>query len=367
MYKITYKGKSDAGRIRTNNEDAYIVQTLWDDKHVLGVAIDGVGGYDGGERAAEIAKESIVSYLKKYPNGERLDLLKQAVVDANNKILKERNTKRQFPKMSCVLTACLVEIEKKQINMAHVGDTRLYQYCHGKLKKLSHDHSLVGYREEIGNLTEKEAMNHPQRNIINRLIGDEMHQVDDQDFLEASTFPLLSNTTLLLCSDGLCDMLTSAEMVLVLQQDIPLEEKVDQLILCANNKGGKDNITVVLIEYSSNEEGQKNPNVEQEFVSNLVDTEAKGKTDVKELESGKKNRNVFKFLLFILLTLMIGLAAGWLLHERYSELSGKISLNSVLQSKDTAVMELNDSSSIRVTGIDLARDTILKENQPDSQ
>ena len=246
MYKIA--GKSDPGKTRKNNEDAYVVQTIWDDKHILGVIIDGVGGYDGGERASEIAREAIVAYLEKYIHGERLNLLKQAVVDANNNIMEERIMKCQFPRMSCVLTACLVETGKKQINMVHVGDTRLYQYSRNELKKLSHDHSLIGYREEIGNLSEEEAMHHPQRNLIDRLLGDTVHQADDPDFLETATFPLLPNTTLLLCTDGLCDMLTSAEIISVLQQDIPLEDKLDRLIQFANDKGGKDNITVVLIE-----------------------------------------------------------------------------------------------------------------------
>ena len=246
MYKIG--GKSDPGKIRSNNEDAYIVQTIWDNNHILSVVIDGVGGYDGGERASEIAKETIVAYLEEYTHGERLHLLKQAVVEANNNIVEERTIKCQYPHMSCVLTACLIETGKKQINMVHVGDTRLYQYHRNELKKLSHDHSLIGYREEIGNLSEEEAMHHPQRNLIDRLLGNETHQVDDPDFLESITFPLLPNTTLLLCTDGLCDMLTSAKIVSVLQQNIPLEDKLDRLIQSANDKGGKDNITVVLIE-----------------------------------------------------------------------------------------------------------------------
>jgi len=249
MNKISYFGKSDPGKQRRNNEDANIACTIWDDNHVLGVAIDGVGGYDGGERAAEIAKETIVAYLKKHPNGERLDLLKHAVVEANNKIEDERQTKKKFPNMACVLTACLVEVEKKRINMAHVGDTRLYQYYGNALIKLSHDHSLIGYREEIGNLTEEEAMNHPERNLINRLVGETFHRVDDKDFIEAATFPLLPDSTLLLCSDGLFDMLTSAEMIPVLKQAISLRDKVRELIRLANDKGGKDNITVVLIDY----------------------------------------------------------------------------------------------------------------------
>jgi len=248
MFNISFSGKTDIGRKRKNNEDAFVAQYIWDNNHALCVVIDGVGGYEGGEVAAEIAQKTIVEYLEKYTNGERLDLLKQAVVEANNEIVKQGDIQRQFANMSCVLTACLIQTEKKLINMVHVGDTRLYQYHAGKLKKLSHDHSLVGYREEIGNLTEDEAMKHPQRNIIERSVGDVLHQIDDENFLEAAAFPLLPNSTLLLCSDGLCDMLKSMEMVSVLRKEISLEEKVQDLIDFANDKGGKDNITVVLAE-----------------------------------------------------------------------------------------------------------------------
>ena len=282
MGNIAYTGQSDIGKQRTNNEDTYIEQRIWDKNHVLGVVIDGVGGYEGGERAAEIAKETIVAYLNEHPDGERLDLLKHAVVEANNKIEGERQAKKQFPNMACVLTACLVEVVKKRINMVHVGDTRLYQFYGNALIKLSHDHSLIGYREEIGNLTEEEAMNHPERNLINRLVGETFHRVDDKDFIEAATFPLLPNSTLLLCSDGLFDMLTSAEILLVMKQSISLRDKVKELIRLANDKGGKDNITVVLIDYTGDELENNdipiNKCTEEDNRKIIIDSDKKGRS-----------------------------------------------------------------------------------------
>lgn len=294
--KIEFSGKTDMGKIRTNNEDAFIVQRIWDDNHILAVAIDGVGGYDGGEVAAEIAQKTIVEYLQTYSNGERLELLKQAIVEANNKIFEERAIQTQFANMSCVLTACLVEVEHKQINMVHVGDTRLYQYWHNELKKLSHDHSLVGYREEMGDLTEDEAMNHPQRNIIDRDAGSNHHEANDNDFLEAAVFPLQPNSTLLLCSDGLCDMLKSSEMVSVLEKKISLKGKVQQLINHANRKGGKDNVTVVLVEYQSNE---------LEFVASGVENEQPNiRINPLEEENHKsKSGNMIAFVSIALLIL----------------------------------------------------------------
>ena len=134
---ISFHGESDLGQKRTNNEDAFIAQTIWDDENVLAVAIDGVGGYDGGEIAAAIAKNTIIEYLENFPNGERANLLKQAVIEANNNILKSRTESEEFKNMSCVLTAILVETKRGMIHMAHIGDTRLYQYHQGKIMKLS--------------------------------------------------------------------------------------------------------------------------------------------------------------------------------------------------------------------------------------
>lgn len=251
--KIAYYGESDLGCVRTNNEDAFVVQKLWDDHTILAVAIDGVGGYEGGEVAAAIAQKTIPEFLEVSPNGERVELLKQAVTAANNAIYEARQEESGYPHMSCVLTAAIIDMAQRQISMVHVGDTRLYSFHEGELKKLSHDHSLVGYREEIGDLTEEQAMHHPQRNIINRDVGSAKHKVNDDDFIEAEVFPLLPNTTLLFCSDGLTDMITSAQIREILGQDTELSEKTKALIAAAKAEGGKDNVTVVLVEYQSDE------------------------------------------------------------------------------------------------------------------
>lgn len=249
---LIFYGQTDVGRQRTNNEDAFVVEQL-DEHTVLAVAIDGVGGYEGGEVAAEMAQKEIPAYLKEFTRGERLELLKQAVVCANNAIYDRRRLDTARPDMSCVLTAALIDAGRKVVDMVHVGDTRMYQFHHGELRKLSHDHSLIGYREEIGDLTEEEAMHHPQRNVISRVVGSDHHEVGDSDFLEAAEFPLLPNSTFLLCSDGLTDLITSKQIVAILERSISLEEKTQALIDAANDAGGKDNITVVLVEYQAEE------------------------------------------------------------------------------------------------------------------
>lgn len=248
-----YYGDTNIGKVRSNNEDNLIAQQIWDDLHLLLVVIDGIGGYDFGEAAAEIARHSIIKYLKDFPNGNCLELLKLAVANANNDIVQYKHFVPKYEHMGCVLTAVLIELDNRIINVVHIGDTRLYQYHSGILQKLTHDHSYVGSLEESGDLTEIEAMHHPHRNIIHRFLGDTCHMYDDQEFVDAAIFPLLSDSQLLLCSDGLYDMVTSTETCQILHQPIIPEKKVQMLIDKANTNGGKDNITIIVAEFESTE------------------------------------------------------------------------------------------------------------------
>ena len=254
MTQVSFFGHTDVGRVRTNNEDAYLVCNIWDDEHVLAVVIDGVGGYEGGEVAAELARDSILEFLTDHPEGDCLDLLKRAVIYANNCIYQERSYTSELSNMSCVLTASLIELASMRVNVAHVGDTRIYQFSNDQIEKLSHDHSLIGYREEIGDLTEEEAMNHPQRNIISRDVGSSFLEEQDTSYVEVASYPLESKNQLLLCSDGLCDMITSKRMSQILSLGRPVEEKVRMLIDAALDAGGRDNVTVVLVDIESDEE-----------------------------------------------------------------------------------------------------------------
>ena len=298
---LTFYGKTDMGRQRTNNEDAFVVESL-DSKTVLAIAIDGVGGYEGGEVAAEIAQKEIPNYLKKFNRGERLELLKQAVISANNSIYERRSLDTTRANMSCVLTAALIDTERKVVDMVHVGDTRMYQFHHGELIKMSHDHSLIGYREEIGDLTEEEAMHHPQRNVISREVGSERHEVEDPDFLEAQEYPLLPNTIFLLCSDGLTDLITSRQIVEILGQNISLENSAKMLIDAANKAEGKDNITVVLVKYQAAEEENK-----KIIENNQTSPIEKEKTlQVKEGKSISHKRNYLNVFILILSLLLAG-------------------------------------------------------------
>lgn len=249
MLQAIFKGITDLGNIRTNNEDAFYVSTIGNGSLILAVAIDGVGGYEGGEVAAQIARDSIIDYCNSVENPS----IKAAVVDANNQIYNACKQTAELKNMSCVLTAVLIDLNQRKFSMGHVGDTRLYQWHEGSFNKLSHDHSLIGYREEIGELTEIEAMRHPNRNLISKTLGNELVTIED-DFVEYSEFPIIPGAQLLLCSDGLTDMITSAEIINTLNnQSLTVSQKAQTLIDQAKSAGGKDNVTVVIVELTEDE------------------------------------------------------------------------------------------------------------------
>lgn len=322
MKDIKYFGDTNMGMVRKNNEDNLVVKKVWDNRHLLCIVIDGVGGYEGGEIAAEIAKDTMSSYIERYPSCEGddcLDLMKQALAEANNEIMTQRMNNSNAPRMSCVLTAALIDMNNNKLYMSHVGDTRLYMYNDGELRKLSHDHSLVGYQEEIGVFTEEEAMNHPHRNIIERSVGYEMHGKDDRNFIEAETFDMPLGAQLLFCSDGLTDMITSIDIKSILCQDIDVSEKVIKLIELANEKGGRDNVTVIVAKASDDEIENAEPEIEPEPPVFEKPSKENEEPQVPGVETPQKRNNLGKSLLIFVLGVLIGAGAIWAIFDNSSQ------------------------------------------------
>jgi serine/threonine protein phosphatase PrpC len=245
MSQLSYYGMTDPGRCRENNEDAYLLERKG--SYVIAAVADGIGGDEGGEVASYLACKCISDYLRDSPEkdlGE--DVLKQAVIYANNVVVSQQQNPR-LSSMGCVLTAVLFDMEQHLAYMCHVGDTRLYKYKDGVLTKLSRDHSLVGFQEDAGVLSEEEAISHPRRNIITRFIGNSRLYWNTNYMMDLS-FPIEADTQYLICSDGLYDMVTSAKIMEVLAQEGNQQQKVEALINRANLAGGKDNITAIILE-----------------------------------------------------------------------------------------------------------------------
>lgn len=244
--KATYYGETNIGKIRLKNEDSFVVEEVWGGTHLLAVVIDGVGGYFGGDVAAALTSRCIREHIigtTEYSN--EADVLKAAVIYANNSIISHQ----QIPslnRMSCVMTAVLINLCSGTMSVCHVGDTRLYLLENNHLRKLTSDHSFVGPLEESGQISELQALNHPRRNVITRYLGNKPLQLCT-DYLQCLTFKL-KTCTLLLCSDGLSDMVTSALTTeIITTSNISVQDQTHQLINAALDAGGKDNVTVCLI------------------------------------------------------------------------------------------------------------------------
>lgn len=328
---IQYIGLTDMGKSRTNNEDLWLCQKIWNESCIVAAVIDGVGGYEGGEVAAKIAAEELLSYLRRYPNGERSQILKEAMVYANNCIYRERVQKMEYGSMGCVMTAVLIEPEQGTVDMAHIGDTRLYELSEGELTKLSHDHSPVGRYEEWGVLSEKEAMEHPMRNVIERDLGHRLLENSVENYIEMEQFFLKGNATWLLCSDGLTDLVPGTQIRDILLSDESLDNQAKQLVDAANDAGGKDNITVVLIRTQEGDSFDETKNqidvvAKDELVVKMESLE--NRLQVENFKTkGKKFEIGIKRLGCIVVLFVWGVLVGWFTHLFYLDSQEEIRYN----------------------------------------
>jgi serine/threonine protein phosphatase PrpC len=237
-------GRSDVGRVRTVNEDRVHV----DAARGIFIVVDGVGGQAAGGRAADTAIDVLRARLERQ-TGAPADRVREAITDANNEIHRLASTRPEWRGMACVLT--VVVLEHGRAVVGHVGDTRLYAIRGDSIEKLTPDHSPVGEREDAREITEVEAMRHPRRNEVYRDVGSDPHRLGDEDFIWLDSVPVAAGTSLLLCSDGLSDLVPS-EAIRQIAAATPGDPArvVDSLVGLANDAGGRDNVSVVFIETS---------------------------------------------------------------------------------------------------------------------
>jgi PPM family protein phosphatase len=234
--------RSDPGRVRTNNEDLPLVDP---DRGVYGV-IDGVGGHVAGELAAAIACDVITQRLAR-PLGTPAERVREAIAIANNEIFKRAETSPDLHGMTCVVTLALVS--DSGITVGHVGDSRLYKLDSAGIRKITHDHSPVGEREDAGEIAEADAMRHPRRHEVFRDVGSAQRDKDEEDYVEVIEEPLDRESAILVCTDGLTDMVPSIAIEQVVRQHAGSPDAVvDALVNAANEAGGRDNVTVVYAE-----------------------------------------------------------------------------------------------------------------------
>ena len=233
---------TNPGLQRDVNEDRVHV----DVSRGLFVVIDGVGGHAAGGKAADIALTMVRARLER-ETGSVVDRVREAIAIANNEIHRAAGLRPEWNGMACVLT--VVVVDETRAVVGHVGDTRLYKLRDDRIDKITRDHSPVGEREDSNELSELEAMHHPRRNEVYRDVGSDPHQPDDADFIDVREIPFEPDAALLLCSDGLTDLIDSSAVHDVIDRFAGQPDQVVKgLIDAANAAGGKDNISVVYVE-----------------------------------------------------------------------------------------------------------------------
>ncbi|HYG62247.1 MAG TPA: protein phosphatase 2C domain-containing protein [Thermoanaerobaculia bacterium] len=242
LRRLAAASASDPGRERDGNED----RVLCDPERGIFAVIDGVGGESGGEVAAQIALDTLRGRLsRRTTDAERL--VREAIAQANKQIFDRAQAERGLAGMACVLTVAV--LDGPQVTVGHVGDSRMYLLRKGEIRKVTRDHSPVGSREDAGELSEADAMRHPRRNEIFRDVGSGPHQPDDPEFIETYRLDLDPESALLICSDGLSDMVASRDILAIAERHAGNPSAmVDELIDAANAAGGKDNVSVVVAE-----------------------------------------------------------------------------------------------------------------------
>ena len=232
---------TDVGRIREVNQD-YIFCSMEPVGKLpnLFLVADGMGGHKAGDLASRYTVETLTDSIKNSASDNPITIINDAIVEANTKLLEKAAESEQYTGMGTTLVVCTIIGESMYV--ANVGDSRLYLYD-GRLSQITRDHSLVAEMVALGKLGRDEARRHEKKNVITRAIGGAKEIM--ADFFEAE---LTAGNRIIMCSDGLSNMVEDEEIERVLASDIPIEDKTKQLLGRANENGGKDNIAVVIIE-----------------------------------------------------------------------------------------------------------------------
>jgi len=227
---------TDTGRVRDHNEDAYIVEPP------LYAIADGMGGANAGEVASQLALETIGEMQRA---GETT--LDDEVREANRVVFARSGEDTKFAGMGTTVTAALASADA--LHLVHVGDSRAYLLRAGSLRQLTRDHTLVDRMVQAGEISRDEADVHPHRNVLIRALGTEP-KVD----VEALDLGLLEGDQVLLCSDGLHDMVTESQISAILDvaRGAP-QDAAERLVRAANRAGGIDNITAIVLEVEPGE------------------------------------------------------------------------------------------------------------------
>jgi protein phosphatase len=235
---------SHVGQVRTHNEDAYAIEP----EAGLFLVSDGMGGHQGGELASEIVTQdlppaieiAIMDLTQKTPRSIRR-ILKKWIAEQSRQVRLEGHSESGFKDMGATLVLAL--FVKGRAYIANLGDSRAYRFRQGRLRQFSKDHSVVAQLVEEGHITPEEARTHEDLGAITHYAG-----MDEHAMPHVSTFALKLGDRILLCSDGLTDMVSEAAITAILTQQPDNQNACQSLVQQANQAGGHDNVTVMIVE-----------------------------------------------------------------------------------------------------------------------
>jgi PPM family protein phosphatase len=240
-------GKTDIGLVRKINEDSFLCEKLESSEDsYLHIVADGMGGHNAGEVASSMAVQEIAAYIEgsietlKLGDREIQDLIRNAILHANDKVYKTSIVKSNCLGMGTTLSMVLVKDHRLYIG--HVGDSRVYLIRDNAIIRLTEDHSLVAELIKAGTIKPEEANSHPQKNVITRALGTEYTLEPD-----ISLYDMQDGDFILICTDGLSNAVYEEDMINAIVTTSDLNDACELLVNKAKESGGFDNITAVVI------------------------------------------------------------------------------------------------------------------------
>lgn len=237
-YSVTMTGEN-----KSVNQDCFLCEegSIGEFENLFIVA-DGMGGYNGGEIASAFCVENVSKFIAEAKSGNTIIATMRDAIQNTNSLLREKVAENQAL-LNCGTTAVLSTISEDTLYVANIGDSRLYLLSEGKLRQITEDHSLVEEMIKKGHIARESARFHPDKNIITRAIGSE--PTIEPDFFEVS---VKKGDRILLCSDGVSNMMEEYLLKEILDMDRELSEIGNLLVATAKRNGGKDDITLVIVE-----------------------------------------------------------------------------------------------------------------------
>lgn len=234
---------TDKGMVRKQNQDVCYVNDTLAPNTVLAIVCDGMGGARSGQVASQLAVdvfvEKVTQLLQRYPAADAADLLASAKEEANKAVFVKSQEDARYYGMGTTLVAAFVR--DGECCVLNVGDSRAYHVTARHIRRITRDHSVVAELVARGDITEEESLHHPHRNLITRALGTDERVRADTFYVTVSP-----GEYILLCSDGLSNMLSDSEILAELKNDGSLEAHCGNLIQSALHRGAPDNATVVL-------------------------------------------------------------------------------------------------------------------------